>query len=112
MLFVVGPLPCADFMNLYAARAVQFHPNVVRFDFVWPSARAPHAHREPFNFTPTGFNSISFQLDFVWLSPHVRPMGRTRGEPNKIRKNVNPTDFTRLQLPENVDAKAVIDLFL
>ena len=53
-----------------------------------PSSDAPPlrsgTRREPFNlivnFTPMGVNSISFGY------PHVRPMGRTCGEPNEIKK--------------------------
>ena len=28
--------------NVYASRAVQFHPHGGQFDFVWISARTPH----------------------------------------------------------------------
>ena len=39
-----------------------------------------------FSFTPMAVNSISFG------SPHVRPMGRTRGAwpPNETKKNTHP----------------------
>ena len=40
----------------------------------------PGARREPFNFTPMGVNPISPG------SPHVRPMGRTCGEPDEVKK--------------------------
>ena len=40
--------------------------------------------REPLNSTPMAVNSISFG------SPHVRPMGRTCGEPSEIKKNTHP----------------------
>ena len=40
----------------------------------------PGTRREPFNFTPMGVNPISSG------SPHVRPMGRTCGEPDEIKK--------------------------
>ena len=46
--------------------------------------------RGPFNFTPMGVNPISSG------SPHVRPMGRTRGEPDEIKKNTHPKSFTAL----------------
>jgi len=45
---------------------------------------------EPFNFTPMAVNSISSG------SPHVRPMGRTCGEPDEIKKNTHPKNFTAL----------------
>ena len=45
---------------------------------------------EPFNFTPMGVNSISSG------SPRVRPMGRTCGEPDEIKKNTHPKNFTAL----------------
>ena len=45
---------------------------------------------EPFNFTPMAVNPISFG------SPHVRPMGRTCGEPDEIKKNTHPKYFTAL----------------
>ena len=32
------------------------------------------------------FHPHGGQFDFVWLSPHVRPMGRTCGEPDEIKK--------------------------
>ena len=39
-------------------------------------------------------------IHFVWLttgSPHdVRPMGRTCGEPDEIKKNIHPNSFTAL----------------
>ena len=52
----------------------------------------PHApvRREPFNFTPMAVNSISSG------SPRVRPMGRTCGEPDEIKKNTHPKNFTAL----------------
>ena len=52
----------------------------------------PHApvRREPFNFTPMAVNSISSG------SPRVRPMGRTCGEPDEIKKNAHPKYFTAL----------------
>ena len=46
--------------------------------------------REPFNFTPMAVNSVSSG------SPHVRPMGRTCGEPDEIKKNTHPKFFTAL----------------
>ena len=48
--------------------------------------------REPFNSTPMAANSISSG------SPHVRctPMGRTCGEPDEIKKNTHPKNFTAL----------------
>ena len=46
--------------------------------------------REPFNFTPMAVNSISSG------SPHVRPKGRTCGEPDEIKKNTHPKIFTAL----------------
>ena len=46
--------------------------------------------REPFNFTPMGVNPISSG------SPHVRPMRRTCGEPDEIKKNTHPKNFTAL----------------
>ena len=46
--------------------------------------------REPFNSTPVAVNSVSFG------SPHVRPMGRTCGEPDEIKKNTHPKDTTAL----------------
>ena len=53
---------------------------------------AGEAYPEPFNFTPMGVNSISPG------SPHVRPMGvhRTCGEPDEIKKNTHPENFTAL----------------
>ena len=45
---------------------------------------------EPFNFTPMAVNSISSG------SPHVRPMGRTCGEPDEIKKNTLPKCVTAL----------------
>ena len=45
---------------------------------------------EPFNFTPMAVNSISSG------SPHVRPMGRTCGEPDEIKKNTHPKNITTL----------------
>ena len=44
--------------------------------------------REPFNYTPMGVNSI------LSSSPHVRPTGRTCGEPNEIKKNTHPKNTT------------------
>ena len=46
--------------------------------------------REPFNYTPMAVNPISSG------SPHVRPMGRTCGEPGEIKKNTHPKYFTAL----------------
>ena len=43
--------------------------------------------RMMFNYTPVAVNSISFG------SPHVRPMERTCGEPNEIKKNTHPIIF-------------------
>ena len=50
-----------------------------------------HVRREPFKSTPMGDQS-----DFVRLSArtHVRPMGRTCGEPDEIKKNAHPKYFT------------------
>ena len=45
---------------------------------------------EPFNFTLMAVNSISSG------SPHLRPMGRTCGEPGEIKKNTHPKYFTAL----------------
>ena len=45
---------------------------------------------EPFNSTPMGVNPISSG------SPHVRPMGRTCGEPDEIKKNTHPKNITAL----------------
>ena len=45
---------------------------------------------EPFNFTPMAANPITSG------SPHVRPMGRTCGEPDEIKKNTHPKYFTAL----------------
>ena len=50
----------------------------------------PGTRREPYNFTPVGVNPVSSG------SPHVRPMGRTRGEPDEIKKNAHPKHFTAL----------------
>ena len=44
----------------------------------------------PFSFTPMRVNSISFG------SPHVRPMGRTCGEPDEIKENTHPKTITAL----------------
>ena len=44
--------------------------------------------REPVNYTPMGVNSISSG------SPHVRPMGRTCGEPDEIKRNTHPKRIT------------------
>ena len=48
------------------------HPNGGQFDFVWLSARTPHGN--------------------------YAPWGRTRGEPNKIKKNTHPKNITSLCL--------------
>ena len=45
---------------------------------------------EPLNFTPMAVSSISSG------SPHVRPMGRTCGEPDEIKKNTHPKNITAL----------------
>jgi len=45
---------------------------------------------EPFNYTPMAVNSISSG------SPHVRPMGRTCGEPDEIKKDTHPKYITAL----------------
>ena len=45
---------------------------------------------EPFNFTPMAVKSI------LSGSPHVRPMGRTCGEPDEIKKNTHPKNITAL----------------
>ena len=45
---------------------------------------------EPFNFTPMAVNPISSG------SPHVRPMGRTCGEPDEIKKITHPKYITAL----------------
>ena len=42
------------------------------------------------NSTPMGANPISSG------PPHVRPMGRTRGEPDEIKKNTHPKNITAL----------------
>ena len=61
---------------------------------------------DPFTFTPMGVNSISFG------SPHVRPTGRTCGEPNEIRKiptrRILPALF-REQAKEQAGAKALTE---
>ena len=44
----------------------------------------------PYNFTLMRVNSISFG------SPHVRPMGRVRGEPSKFNGNTHPKNVTAL----------------
>ena len=44
--------------------------------------------REPFNFTPMGVNPVSSG------PPHVRPIGRTCGEPDEIKKNTHPKNIT------------------
>ena len=52
-----------------------------------------HGHstrREPSNLTPTGVNSVSFG------PPHVRPTGRTWGEPTEIKKNTQPENIIAL----------------
>ena len=46
--------------------------------------------REPFNYILMAANPISSG------SPHVRPMGRTCGEPDEIKKNTHPKYFTAL----------------
>ncbi len=58
--------------------------------------------REPFNFTPMAVNSISSG------SPHVRPMGRTCGEPDEIKKNTHPKDVTAL-VREQADQTPAFD---
>ena len=63
--------------------ALPFHPQV---DLAL--LHEPCTRHEPFNFTPMGINAISSG------SPHVRPMGRTCGEPNEIKKNTHPKTFT------------------
>ena len=35
-------------------------------------------------------------------SPHVRPMGRTCGEPDEIKKNTHPKKFTALFREQDV----------
>ena len=57
-------------------------------DAEWPEASGTRP--EPFNSTPMGVNSI------LSGSPHVRPMGRTCGEPDEIKKNTHPKYFTAL----------------
>ena len=44
------------------------------------------------------FDPDGGQFDFVWLSPHVRPMGvhRTCGEPDEIRRNTHPKNIAPL----------------
>ena len=42
----------------------------------------------PFNSTPMAVNSISLG------SPHVRPVVRTCGEPDEIKKNTHPKNTT------------------
>ena len=53
--------------------------------------RVPRGTRpKPFNSTPMAVNS-------TWSgSPHVRPMGRTCGEPGEIKKNTHPKNITAL----------------
>jgi len=58
---------------------------------------------EPFNFTPMGVNPISSG------SPHVRPMGRTCGEPDEIKKNTHPKIFTALFGEQATTATTVAD---
>ena len=53
-------------------------------------AAAAGTRREAFNSTPMAVNSISSG------SPHVRPMGRTCGEPDEIKKNTRPKHITAL----------------
>ena len=53
-------------------------------------AHTQNLQPEPFNFTPMAVSSISSG------SPHVRPMGRTCGEPDEIKKNTHPKSFTAL----------------
>ena len=60
-----------------------------------PNRNAPEgARHEPFNSTPMAVNSISSG------SPHVRPMVRTCGEPNRIKKHTqiiaHPNNTTAL----------------
>ena len=55
-----------------------------------PHKTCPRTRPEPFNFTPMGVNPISSG------SPHVRPMGRTCGEPDEIKKNTHPKNITAL----------------
>ena len=55
-----------------------------------PLLRRQGTRREPFNSTPMGVNPISSG------SPHVRPMGRTCGEPDEIKKHTHPKHFTAL----------------
>ena len=56
----------------------------------WLAVGVGGTRPEPFNATPMGFNSISSG------SPRVRPMGRTCGEPNEIKKNTHPKHITAL----------------
>jgi len=53
-------------------------------------AQANGTRHEPFNSTPMVANSISSG------SPHVRPTGRTCGEPDEIKRNTHPKYFTAL----------------
>ena len=54
------------------------------------SCLTTRTRREPFNFTPLGVNPISSG------SQHVRPVGRTCGEPDEIKKNTHPKYSTAL----------------
>ena len=68
----------ADLENVVPLAVLGWVPNV-KGDATETSKAACTRH-EPYNITPMAVNSISFG------SPHVRPMGRTCGEPNEIKK--------------------------
>ena len=59
------------------------------YSATWPITVQGTSH-EPFNFTPMGVNPISSG------SPHVCTMGRTRGEPDEIKKTPHPKFITAL----------------
>ena len=70
---------------------------IVRADGLAKSRKIPTrncftalGNEQAFNSTPMAVNPISSG------SPHVRPMGRTCGEPDEIKKNTHPKSFTAL----------------
>ena len=65
--------------------------SVVCCEQVPAGATAAQVRVEPFNYTPMAVNSISSG------SPHVRPIGRTCGEPDEIKKNTHPKISPLLQ---------------
>ena len=81
----VGPqhVRRAKQVELTAAQGSWYLSFVSRYELsVW--ARTNGTRREPFNSTPMAVNSVSSG------SPHVRPVGRTCGEPDEIKKNTHP----------------------